>query len=143
VADWFELYPRLSQTDSRDEVCFLADEHPPEDSSPRARSARLVRWDGHSGEVEHDGTCDLVLRRTYYPGWLARVNNGPEHPVYKADGGLQAVHLTGAGVSRVSVRYRPTKLAPATILALASTALALALIALDAAQRGRLGRGKP
>ena len=53
AADWYELYPTLSRTDARDEVWFQAEDRPPADPSPRARSAKLVRWDGRAGDIEH------------------------------------------------------------------------------------------
>jgi Bacterial membrane protein YfhO len=137
AADWFDLFPRLSRTESRDEVWFMVEDQPPADPSPRAHSARLLRWDGHSGEVEHDGTCYLVIRRTYYPGWLARVNDRTERSVIKADGGLQAVLLPGKGLSRVSVRYRPTDLMPMATLSTAALVSALGMIGLDAVRRSR------
>jgi hypothetical protein len=131
AADWFQLYPRLSKSDAADEVWYLTEDLPPDSPGPRARSARLLRWDGRSGEVEHDGTCDLVIRRTYYPGWTARIDDGPETPVRKADGGLQAVRLPGAGVSRVSVSYHPTRLKVLLRIAVLATVLALLAVGLS------------
>ena len=63
-----------------------------------ARStARVQSWDGRTAIVEHDGSCILILRRTYYPGWSYRVDGGPEQPVLKVNGGLHGVPLTGPG----------------------------------------------
>ena len=45
--------------------------------------------------MEHDGTCDLVINRTYYPGWYASVNEDPERPVTRAEIGVQAVRSGG------------------------------------------------
>ena len=53
------------------------------------------------------GHADLVLRRTFFPGWTARLNDGQEVPVVKADGGFQSVRLAGSGTTRVSLQYRP------------------------------------
>ncbi len=108
VENWYRLYPRLSAADLPDEATYEEGDRPPDDPGPRARSARVVRWDGREAVVEHDGTCDLVLRRTHYPGWLARIDDGPEAPVGRACGGLQAVRLPGRGTSTVKFRYMPT-----------------------------------
>ena len=48
---------------------------------PTRERARLTSWDGTTAAVEHDGPCDLVIARTFDPGWLARVDDGPERPV--------------------------------------------------------------
>jgi hypothetical protein len=88
-------------------------------------------WDGRAAVVEHDGSCVLVLRRTYYPGWSYRVDGGPEHPVLKVDGGLHGIPLAGSGTHRVEVRYRPTGLRRAATISLA--ALGAAVVVLVAA----------
>lgn len=77
--------------------------------STLGQPARLVEWDGARGVVEHEGPCLLVLNRTYYPGWTYRVNDGPERPVARVDGGLQGLWIDGRGTSRVAVRYQPTR----------------------------------
>ena len=56
------------------------------------------------------GPCYLILRRTYYPGWFYRLDDGPEQPVLKVNGGLQGAALTGTGLSQVTFQYRPTGL---------------------------------
>lgn len=115
-------------------VWFLADDEPslaPDadtDAGPRATSARVTSWDGTTAVVDHDGTCDLVINRTYYPGWFATVNGGPERPVARAEAGIQAVRLFGGGVSRVRLSYSPTRLRAATVVSLG--ALSLAALAL-------------
>ena len=73
------------------------------DIGPPARMVDLKNWDGRSAIVDHDGSCYLIIRRTYYPGWTCRVNDGPEQPVLKVNGGLQGVPLTGTGTSRVHI----------------------------------------
>lgn len=119
------LKARISVSDDLDEVYLLPEDAPAAGRSPRARSARLVAWDGRSGEVEHDGSCELVITRTYDPGWRARVDDGPELPVIRVDGGIQAVHLEGAGRSRIRMRYEPTWLRPAGALSAGTLLLAL------------------
>jgi hypothetical protein len=142
ASDWTELYPNLSRRDDPSEVWYLAADRPADGPGPRARSAKLVAWDGRRAVVEHDGDCDLVVRRTYYPGWEASIDGAPARPVTKADGGLQAVRLEGSGNSRVEFRYRPTDLVPAAMTsALATSAALLALI--GAAMRRRPSRGAP
>lgn len=130
-----DLIDRLSRADAADEAWFLPGDAPPAGTSPRARSARLLGWDGTSGTVEHDGACDLVLTRAHDPGWLARVDEGPERPVLRADGGLQAIRIEGSGVSRISVRYQPALLAPAAAIALAASAAALVFLSIASARR--------
>jgi hypothetical protein len=137
AADWYRLFPALSKSYVTEEVWFERADLPPERPGPRARSARLLHWDGRSGTVEHDGTCDLVLRRTYVPGWTARLDDGPEVPVLRADGGLQAVRISGAGRTRVNVRYRPRALASGAILSTVALALALGVLAFEAQRAWR------
>jgi hypothetical protein len=96
--------------------------------SLRAQSARVIRWDGLSGEVEHAGTCDLILTRAYYPGWVAKVGNLPEQPVAMAEGGLTAIRLQGAGVSRVVLQFRHGGFFSAAVVSVAAIALATAVI---------------
>jgi uncharacterized membrane protein YfhO len=92
--------------------------------------------------VEHDGTCDLVIRRTYAPGWTARVNDGPAAPVVRVDGGLQGVRLVGTGPSRVSVEYRPPLFTWAVAISLVASAVTLLVLVADVlvSRRGRRGR---
>jgi hypothetical protein len=133
------LMARLMNADSPDEVAFLAGEAPPDGPGPRARAARLARWDGDEGVVEHDGTCDLVLLRAFDAGWRARVNGEPWRPVVPADGGLVTVRLTGAGPSRVTLRYEPPGLLPGAIVSAAAVAAALGVLGTAAASRRRGG----
>jgi hypothetical protein len=126
---WPKLATALAARDpARREAIYLRDEAPPAPRSPRARSARLRSWDGRTATVEHDGACDLVLRRTYYPGWTARVDEGPARTVFRVNGGLQAVRLDGAGVSRVELQYRPTGLRPAAGIAMGALAAAVTVL---------------
>jgi hypothetical protein len=137
VADWTVMYPEISKPADLDEVLYIAAEAPPEPPGPRARSARVARWDGRSGEVEHDGTCDLVFRRTYVPGWTARLDDGPEFPVVPADGGLQAIRIPGSGVTRVTVRYHPATLTRGLAVSLTALVLACLVIGFSAPVRSR------
>jgi hypothetical protein len=125
------LASMLAQTESTEIAWFLPGDRPVDGPGPRARAAELKSWDGRWGEVEHDGTCDLVIRRTYDPGWTARINGGPARSVNRADGGLQAVRLTGQGRDHVETFYRPVRLAPCLALSLA--ALGAACVALGVA----------
>jgi hypothetical protein len=113
-------------------VWYSPADRPPPDDSPRATSARVVSYDGETALVEHDGPCDLVVARTYYPGWVASVNGGPEHPVARAELGIHCVHLEGQGTSRVRLAYRPTTLEWALPISLAGTGVTLAGLLLGA-----------
>jgi hypothetical protein len=143
AANWGELYSRLSQFDSEDEAWYLREDLPPDDGSARALAALLVSWDGRTAIVEHDGTCHLVIRRTYYPGWTARLNDGASFPVLKADGGLQAVRVPGAGVTRIELAYRPTHWQGALRVSLAAIAAVALLLAISLLRelRGRRRQG--
>lgn len=123
--DRASLLLALSSRDAADEAWFLPGEAPPPARSPRAHSARVVRWDGLNGEVEHDGACDLVVDRGFYPGWVARVDGQPPRPVAQADGGLIAVRLDGSGTSRLSLSYQPNGRTASVIASLVSIVAAL------------------
>jgi hypothetical protein len=99
------LVNRLSRWDDLDIAWFLADDGVAEHVD--ARSARLASWDGSVATVEHDGSCYLVIARTFDPGWRAHIENEVEQPVLPVDGGFQAVRLDGSGVHRVHMSYRP------------------------------------
>jgi hypothetical protein len=125
---WGQLYADLSTLDARDEAFFLAEDGVPPLSDPPARTAVVRSWDGHEAVVEHDGSCVLILRRVFYPGWVYRIDGGPEHPVLKVDGGLQGIPLTESGTSRVRTTYRPTGLRGACIVSLAAMAAAVLVL---------------
>jgi hypothetical protein len=116
------LLERLSHFDDLDTAWFLAEDGIP--ARPTAQRARLISWDGSVAVVEHDGPCDLVIARTFDPGWHARINGGRDHRVLPVDAGFQAVRLEGVGTDRVSMRYRPPG-----IVFLASIALLAAVLA--------------
>jgi hypothetical protein len=123
IADRPALVNRLSRADDRDQAWFLAEDRIP--PRPDARSARLVSWDGTVGTIEHEGTCDLVVTRTFDLGWLARIDDGPEQSVVPVDGGFLAVRVEGSGTHRVTLRYQPQRLAIfATISLVAAASIA-------------------
>jgi hypothetical protein len=124
----------LSTSEGRDEAWFYPDDLPPRSASPSARAARVVAWDGRAGVVEHDGTCFLVLTRAYDRGWRTRVDDGPEAPVLRVDGGLQAIRIEGAGRTRVSVRFEPPGLRASAALSAIAASTALAVVAVSLAR---------
>ncbi len=126
ASSWGQLYIVLSQKDARDEAWFLQEEAPSQPTTPPARKSAVLSWNGRSGEVAHDGSCILVVRRTFYPGWTYQVDDGPRRPVLKVDGGLQGVPLEGSGTSWVATFYEPTGFRQArrvSLLALAAVVI--------------------
>jgi hypothetical protein len=107
--DRVTLVERLFRSDDLEIAWFLEEDHVP--GRPDAQRARLTSWDGTTATVEHDGPCDLVIARTFDPGWLARVDDRPQRPVVPVDAGFQAVRLDGAGIHRVSLHYRASRIA--------------------------------
>ena len=81
-----DLLNRFTREDDLDIAWFLSEDDIP--GRPEASSARLVSWDGTTATVEHEGTCDLVIARSFDPGWRARINGGPPEPVLHVDGGI-------------------------------------------------------
>jgi hypothetical protein len=139
IADRRALVDRLARSDDLELAWFLAEDRVPE--RPEARAARLVAWDGSTARVEHDGPCDLVIARTFDPGWRARIDGGPEQPVLPVDGGFLAVRIEGSGVHRVAFRYRPPRLALWIALTLGAAILNLGLVVLSLRARGMPHRG--
>jgi hypothetical protein len=141
--DWPALYSSLTRYPLSGDAWFLSGDYPPRLDNPVAKQAHIQAWNGQEAIVHHDGSCLLVLRRTYYPGWSYRINRGPEHPVLRVDGGLQAVKLTGSGTSRVLVHYQPTDLRQATAITLTAAALAAIVVVVTGLrafkQRGSFG----
>jgi hypothetical protein len=121
------LVERLSQSEDLDVAWFLAEDGIP--ARPDALEARLISWNGSVAEIEHDGACELVIARTFDPGWLARINGGPEHPVLPVDAGFQAVRLQGSGTDRVALQYRPPRLMVWASTSLLATALVIGSLA--------------
>jgi hypothetical protein len=133
--DWRTLMDRLSFFDDLDRAWFLAEDRIP--ARPPARAARLVSWDGSAATVEHDGPCDMIVARTFDPGWQAKIDHGPEQPVVRVNGGLLAVRLEEGGIERVTLRYRPPRIILWAAISLVS---ATALVALATVSLVRLMR---
>jgi hypothetical protein len=128
--DWKVLFVVLSFDEARDQAWFEPGDRPPEFPKSGASSANVKSWDGKNAIVEHDGPCILILRRTFYPGWVCQVDGGLFQPVRKANAGLQAVALLGAGTRQISFQYHPTGLTLASIVSV--TALVVAIVVLIA-----------
>lgn len=126
--DWPTMVRILSTTEGRDEAWFYPEDLPLGTSSPSARTARILEWDGRAGVVEHDGSCFLVLTRAYDRGWTARVGDGPEQPILRVDGGLQAVRIEGTGRTRVSFRFEPPGLRTGAVVSTLSALTALGVL---------------
>jgi hypothetical protein len=118
VPVWGQLYWELSRSDNKDTAWFIAEDAHPSLPEPIAQVAGVTRWDSEAATVEHDGSCILIMRRTFYPGWVYQVDGGAEQPVFKVNGGLQGALLVGPGISRVTLRYRPNGLAQAATVSL-------------------------
>jgi hypothetical protein len=131
---WGALFATLSITDARDDAWFLSEDLPPPLPGTRAQAASVLAWDGRCAIVEHDGSCILIMRRTFYPGWFYRVDGGPERRVLKVNGGLQGALLAGSGTSRVTLRYRPTGLPLAATVSLAALGAVPLVLCADAWQ---------
>ena len=109
----------------------------------RCSVRRLISWDDTVATVEHDGACDLVLARSYYPGWRSRIDEGPEQPVLSADGGFQAVRINGSGTHRVALRYQPTGIVLLASISILSGSVALGVLAAAILSSLRGGVFKP
>jgi hypothetical protein len=134
---WKELYIRLNNADCEQESTYILGNEPEPPSVPWARSARVISYDGRTAVVEHDGACDLIVRRAHYAGWTYQVNGGPARPAARVDGGLQGARLSGSGTSRVTFRYEPTGLRWGLWISGCSVVLALGC-ACTAVARGQL-----
>ena len=137
AASWGRLYSELSHNDGRDEAWFLAEDGLPTLPTPVATTSKIRSWDGRTAVVEHDGSCILVMRRTYYPGWHGSVDNGPTEPVLKVNGGLQGILLTGSKVSQVVVSYQPSNLRKTARISIGAAAAAVATLIVHAFQTWR------
>ncbi len=133
-----DLLSRVTREDDRDIAWFLSEDDVP--GRPEGKSARVVSWDGTSASVEHEGPCDLVIARSFDPGWTARINGSTPAPVLNVDGGYQGVRIAGSGIDQVVLQYRP----PGwnwylRISSLSAAAVILTLLALAV---GRIRRGR-
>ncbi len=126
-SDGLMLIRRLSLLDEPDTAHYLPGDLPRAFSDLRARHAVVIRWDGHSGVVDHDGSCDLIINRTFYPGWSASVN-GKLQNVHRVDGGLQAVRLEGIGPTRIEMVYQTSGRRISTATSLFATLSAIAVL---------------
>ena len=126
---WRDLNSELSRADYPDVAWFLVEDAILPLPRPMARAASVQSFDGQTAVVEHDGSCVLIMRRTYYPGWLYSVDGGPEQPVAKVNGGFQGVGLSGSGTSRVRVFYRPRGFRRALVVSLTALSSALCVVA--------------
>ncbi len=140
VRDWATMVSATRHTLDPNIVWFLSTDRPETPPGPRGHSARVVRWDGLSGEIEHDGTCDLVLRRAAYPGWTAQLDNGRAALIIPADGGLQSIRLPGSGLTRITLNYRPALLWPAVGVSLMSVAACVTVLCASAVRLARSPR---
>ncbi len=85
---------------------------PPEDAEAGANPAadvRIERWSAEEKflEVNARGPVRVALRLVNYPAWRVEVNGAAVAPEYAEDTAQMVVPL-GAGVSRVTVRFRRT-----------------------------------
>jgi hypothetical protein len=134
IDDRRALIDRLSRSDDPDIAWFLAEDRVP--GRPDTRSARLLAWDGTTATVEHDGPCDLIIARSFDPGWMARIDDGPRRPVVPVDGGFQAVRLDGPGTHRVTLDYRTPRLALWAAITIVAALLDLFVCAWSKIHRG-------
>jgi hypothetical protein len=138
VAQADQLIDHLVRDNHPDTGWFLAADAVP----PRAdgSSAKLVAWHGTAATVEHRGPCDLVIARTFDPGWLARIDDGPEQSVVPVDGGLQAVRLEGSGVHHITLRYSPLRFTLFAAISLTALALVASVCVGESVTRVRAAR---
>ncbi len=164
VGGWEPLFATLSQHDQPGEAWFVHGDGPPEVKSrhvladfvtgqlmPRAVPVELGRSasraevkvvDARTMDVEHDGTCYLILRRTFDPGWLYRIDGKTARPVLKVNGGLQCIPVTGTGPSHVTLAYQPAAIWTGGVLSALATAAALLVLTVDMASTYRTA-GRP
>jgi hypothetical protein len=135
--DWEQLYRILSSDDATDDAVCLPNENLTRLLAPFARQASVKAWDGKTAIVEHDGSCVLVLRRTFYPGWTYRVDGGEQRPVTKVNGGLQGIPLAGSSTNHITFAYRPTGLASSIAITCGAIAAALAVCGVSAWKTNR------
>jgi hypothetical protein len=130
-----DLLSRFTREDDLDTAWFLSEDNPP--IRPEARSARLVSWDGTSASVEHDGPCDLVVARSFDPGWTAQINGGPPVRLLRVDGGYQGVRLEKSGRDSVVLAYQPPGWRTWLFISTVSAVAVILVFALSLARRMR------
>ena len=140
-----EIARALAMSDASDDVWISGNDSGKRSlGGVRAKSASVLSWDGVRAIVRRDGDCVLVINRTFDPGWRVKVNDKPEVPVIRVDGGVQGAFLSGSGESRVEFAYRPLGFAPAAIAsgtaAGAAAALVFGLVVVRRIQRKPLTR---
>jgi hypothetical protein len=140
---WAELFGWLMGEDRSDVALYQRGEEPADRSGERARRAVVESWDARRAVVDQDGTSDLIIRRTWYPGWSARVDGGPWEKVHKVNGGLQAVRVPGAGRHEVEFRYTPTHLGIGGSISLIAIGASLGMVAWSAFGPARPGETGP
>ncbi len=140
---WADLYRWLLREEPTTDVAlYQLGQEPVRSPRPWATRANVVSWDGRFAVVDHDNTCDLIIRRTWYPGWMARIDGGDWQEVHRVNGGLQAVRLVGSKTmrSRVEFRYVPTSLTSGRVISLFALVMAGLAIGWSLLRPSRLWR---
>ncbi len=141
--DEASLVAGISYDDDPTVVWYQEGDRPSNEQAPRATVARVVEWNGREAIVEHDGPCDLVVNRTYYPGWYASIDGGPERPVDRAEFGVQVLHLPGSGTHRARFTFRPTNLRTASGISAAALVLVIGVLAFGSRRSAASRRAGP
>jgi len=128
----------------REALFFGADqgptgESPPERERAPAQAARVLEEHPNRVrlELERERPGLLVVARSHYPGWRARVN-GADVPLWRANHAFSALPLP-AGAALVELEYAPASLARGFALSLAC-ALALLLACVLVRAHARFAR---
>lgn len=114
-------------------------EPPSASSSAPAQAARVLEELPNRVrlELERERPGLLIVARSHYPGWRARVN-GEEVPLWRANHAFSALPLP-AGTARIELEYAPASLRRGFALS-AACALALLLVFVLARARARSAR---
>ena len=102
----------------------------PEDSGRQGQAVTIVRYEANQVtlRVNNENYGLMVLSDTWFPGWIARVNDN-DSPVLRVNHTLRAVALK-PGVSHVEFIYRPRSFIMGLILSLSALlAMVTAIIA--------------
>jgi len=84
--------------------------------------------------TQSDAPGVLLVVQAWYPGWQARVDDGPWQSVLRADGAFQAVPVP-AGAHHVELRFRSTRQTCGLIIALLTLLAAGAAMLFSSRQR--------